>query len=214
MHGSKIPADSDKSTLEELLYFYRHAAMELKANDEGEMKWTTHPDSGRCYFYWLPYRFNERNGAWTNDYTRQPINFTNWGNNQSPNAANAGSCVFGEAGNSSETASATNQGGDGKWAVHNPPCNGYGGMCSICEKPTQPMLRLRGLCRDSALQNLFTPVNDNESRIKYVGLSLTSIIYNASSYLWVATNIGDSDVVATNGASQASGLLGTSEWTV
>ena len=213
MHGSKIPADMDKPMLEELLYYYRHAAMELKANDDGEMKWTAHPDSGRCVFYWLPYRLNG-NGAWTNDYTRQPLNFTNWGDNQSPNDANAGSCVFGEARESSETASATNQGGDGKWAVHNPPCNGYGGMCSICEKPTQPMLRLRGLCRDSALQNLFTPVNNEKSHLSYVGLSMTNIVYNTSSFLWVASNMGYSDVVATNGASQASGLLGTSEWTV
>ena len=58
MHRSKIPADTDKSTLEELLDYYRHAAMYLDGT------WTTHPDSARCYFYWLPYRFN-RDGAWT-----------------------------------------------------------------------------------------------------------------------------------------------------
>ena len=210
MHGSKIPADTDKSTLEELLYYYRHASMELNE----EKKWSTlEGTSGRCYFYWLPYKSNE-DGAWTNDYTSQLINFTNWGNNQSPNDAKKGSCVFGEAGNSSEIASATNQGGDGKWAVHLPPCNGYGGMCSLCEKPSQPMLRLRGLCRDSGLQNLFTPVNDKDGRLSYVGLSQTNIVYNASTYLWVASNMAYSEVVATNGASQASGLLGTSEWTV
>ena len=39
-------------------------------------------------------------------------------------------------------------------------------------------------------------------------------MYNASTYLWVASNMAYSEVVATNGASQASGLLGTSEWTV
>ena len=76
------------------------------------------------------------------------------------------------------------------------------------------MLRLRGLCRYSALTNLFTPVNDEKGRLSYVGLSATTISYNASSYLWVASNMGYSDVVATNAASQASGLLGTSEWTV
>ena len=214
MHGSKIPADVDKPTLEELLYFYRHAALELKANDDGEKKWTTHDGGGgRCYFYWLPYMF--KNGAWSNDYTSQPINFTNWGDNQDPvGDAKLGSCVFGEAGNSSETVGATNQGGDGKWAVHHPPCNGYGGMCSICEKPSQPMLRLRGLCRDSALTNLFTPANDEKSRLTYIGLTATTIVYNSSSYLWVASNMGREGVVATNAASQASGLLGTSEWTV
>ena len=43
---------------------------------------------------------------------------------------------------------------------------------------------------------------------------MTNIVYNASTYLWVASNMGYSDVVATNKASLASGLLGTSEWTV
>ena len=210
MHGSKIPADSDKPTLDELLYYYRHAAMEL---DE-EKKWATRVGTnGRCVYYWLPYMFKD--GAWANDYTSRPINFTNWGDNQDPvGDGKLGSCVYGEAINSSDKVGATSQGGDGKWAVHWPPCNGYGGMCSICEKPTQPMLRLRGLCRYSALTNLFTPVNDEKGRLSYVGLSATTISYNASSYLWVASNMGYSDVVATNAASQASGLLGTSEWTV
>ena len=219
MHGSKIPAEVDKPTLEELLYYYRHAAMQLKANDDGEKTWMTHEGNGRCVFYWVPYMF--KGGAWVNDYTNQPINFTNWGPNQDPDVDvgddKLGSCVFGEAGNSSETVGATNQGGDGKWAVHWPPCNGYGGMCSICEKPSQPMLRLRGLCRDSALTNLFTPANDEKGRLTYVGLTATTIVYNASSFLWVASNMGStwgSGIFATNAASQASGLLGTSEWTV
>ena len=45
------------------------------------------------------------------------------------------------------------------------------------------MLRLRGLCRDSGLQNLFTPVNDEESRLSYIGLSQTNIVYNTGTYL-------------------------------
>ena len=78
------------------------------------------------------------------------------------------------------------------------------------------MLRLRGLCRDSALTNLFTPVNDEKGHLSYVGLTATTIVYNASSYLWVATNLatGRDGIFATNAASQASRLLGTSEWTV
>ena len=212
MHRSKIPADDNEATLNELLDYYRHAAMELKPNDKGELKWEV---PGRCVFYWRPYRSN-KDGVWTNDYTGEPLNFTNWGPNQNPNDLKVGSCVFGEAGNSSETVGATNQGGDGKWAVHWPPCNGYGGMCSMCEKPTQPMIRLRGLCRDSGLQNMFTPVSDEKGRLTYVGLTMTNIVYNETTFLWVANvaNMGSGDVVATNSASAASGLLGTSEWTV
>ena len=41
----------------------------------------------------------------------------------------------------------------------------------------------------------------------YIGL-------NKTAFLWVATNMGYHDVVATNFASTASGLLSTSEWTV
>ena len=193
MHRSKIPADDNEATLNELLDYYRHAAMELKPNDKGELKWEV---PGRCVFYWRPYRSN-KDGVWTNDYTGEPLNFTNWGPNQDPNDLKVGSCVFGEAGNSSTTVGATNQGGDGKWAVHWPPCNGYGGMCSMCEKPSQPMIRLRGLCRDSALQNLFTPVSDEKGRLMYVGLSMTNIVYNETTFLWVATNKGYHDVVPT-----------------
>ena len=64
------------------------------------------------------------------------------------------------------------------------------------------------------LQNLFTPVNDEKGRLMYVGLSMTNIVYNETTFLWVATNMGYHDVVATNSASAASGLLGTSEWIV
>ena len=56
MHGSKIPANDDKATLEELLDYYRHAAMELKPNDKGELKWEV---PGRCVFYWRLYRLNK-----------------------------------------------------------------------------------------------------------------------------------------------------------
>ena len=70
MHGNKIPADDDKATLDELLDYYRHAAMELKPNDKGELKWEV---PGRCVFYWCPYKGRVR----TNNYTREPLNFTN-----------------------------------------------------------------------------------------------------------------------------------------
>ena len=95
------------------------------------------------------------------------------------------------AANASDIVGETNQGGGGKWLVHVPPCNGIGGMCSTCEKQTQPMVRLRGLCRDSDLTNLFTPVNDEKSALGYVGLSqTTSITYNASTFMWVTNNMG------------------------
>ena len=65
----------------------------------------------------------------------------------------------------------------------------------MCEKPSQPMIRLRGLCRDSALQNLFTPVSDEKGQLMYVGLSMTNIVYNETTFLWVATNMGYHDAI-------------------
>ena len=74
---------------------------------------------------------------------------------------------------------------------------------------------MRGLCKHSELTNLFTPVNDEKSVLGYVGLSMTTrITYNLTSYTWVTDNMGFSRVFATNKASLASGVLGTSQWTV
>ena len=214
MDRGRIPAAVDKPTMEELLDYYRNTAMELKTDDKGVKRWTTHPGNDRCYFFWLPLEL--RNKTWLDHYTSKPIDYFHWGDNVGvPEDNPPGSCVWGEAANASEIAGKTNQGGGGKWLVHVPPCNGIGGMCSTCEKQTQPMVRLRGLCRDSDLTNLFTPVNDEKSALGYVGLSqTTSITYNASTFMWVTNNMGWSDVVATNPSSLASGLLGTSEWIV
>ena len=214
MDRGRIPAAVDKPTMEELLDYYRNTAMQLKTDDKGVKRWTTHPGNDRCYFFWLPLEL--RNKTWLDHYTSKPIDYFHWGDNVGvPEDNPPGSCVWGEASNASDIAGKTNQGGGGKWLVHVPPCNGIGGMCSTCEKETQPMVRLRGLCRDSDLTNLFTPVNDEKSALGYVGLSqTTSITYNASTFMWVTSNMGWSDVVATNPSSLASGLLGTSEWIV
>ena len=77
----------------------------------------------------------------------------------------------------------------------------------MCEKASQSMIHLRGLCRDSLLQTLFTPVSNVKGQLLYVGLSMTNIVYNKPTLLWVANNMGYHDVVATNSASAASGLL-------
>ena len=212
MDRSRIPTAVDKPTMEELLDFYRNTAMELKPDDNGEKSWKPHPGTGRCYYFWLPYELSD--GIWLDHYTRQPIDYFHWGNMEVPKDAANGTCVWGEAANLTEIAGKSHHGGGGKWSVDQ-GCGGFGGMCSTCEKPTQPIVRLRGLCRDSDLTNLFTPINDEKSALGYVGLSqTTSISYNASTFLWVTNNMGWSGVVATNPSSLASGLLGTSEWTV
>ena len=191
--------------------------MELKANDEGEKEWTAHAETGRCPFYWIAYEYGGE-GVWVNHYTRQPTNYFNWGTFGAPEESpwtKPGACMFGEAGNKSEIPGKTHHGGGGQWTAMGPPCSGYAGFCAMCEKSTQPILRLRGLCGGSHLSDLFTPVNDEKGTLGYAGLGRTvSITYNASTLMWTTDNMGHSDVVATNPGSLASGLLGTSEWTV
>ena len=214
MQRSRIPGEIDKHAVEELLDYYRNVALELKTDAKGEKRWTNHEGVGAewCYGYWLPYLF--RDGVWTDYYTSKPLSFTNWGINigSSPDEAESGSCVWGDAGNVSKS---EGYGGGGNWVPHEPPCHGIGGKCSTCQKPSQPLVRLRGLCKHSELTNLFTPVNDEKSVLGYVGLSMTTrITYNLTSYTWVTDNMGFSRVYATNKASLASGVLGTSQWTV
>ena len=212
MDRSRIPSAVDKLTMEELLDFYRSTAMELKSDDNGEKSWKPHSATGRCYYFWLPYELSD--GIWLDHYTRQPIDYFHWGDMEVPKDAENGTCVWGEAANLTDIAGKSHHRGGGKWSVDQ-GCGGFGGMCSTCEKPSQPIVRLRGLCRDSFLTNLFTPVNDEKSALGYVGLSqTTSISYNATTFTWVTNNMGWSEVVATNPSSLASGLLGTSEWTV
>ena len=214
MDRSRIPAPVDEPNMKDLLDYYRNAALELKGDDNREKEWTPHVETGRCVFYWIAYEF--RQGVWVDHYTQEPTNYFNWGSFGAPaNTTLPGSCVFGEANNASKVAGKTHHGGGGQWTAQNGECTGYAGMCAMCEKSTQPMLRLRGLCEDSHLSDLFTPVNDEKGTLGYAGLGRTvSIAYNASTLMWSTNNLGYSDVLATNPASLASGLLGTSEWTV
>ena len=204
MDMSRIPAPVDEPNMKDLLEYYRSVTMELKVDDKGKEHWAPHPGIGRCVFYWVAYQ-TVADSVWVDHYTQQPANYFNWYDLGKPdNNTLPGCCVYGEIY------------GDrgGRWTAH-PGCHGWSGMCSMCEKPTQPILELRGLCRDSDLTSYFTPVNDEKGTLGYAGLSRTvSILYNASTLMWSTDNMGYSGVIATNPASLASGLLGTSEWTV
>ena len=213
MDKSRITAPVDEPTMKEQVY--RNEVIELKANDKGEKEWTTYAGIAECANCWIAYRYVEQ-GVWVDHYTRHPSNYTNWGSfdGEESNYSPPGSCIWGEALNASEIAGKTHHGGGGKWTI-NSDCIGFGGKCAMCEKLTQPILRLRGLCRDSHLSDLFTPDNDEKGTLGYAGMGNTvSITYNASTLMWSTDNMGFSDVVATNPGSLASGLLGTSQWTV
>jgi hypothetical protein len=90
--------------------------------------------------------------------------------------------------------------------------------CTVCSRSHPPLLRLRGLCANTRLDgDVFTPVNSGPGgALAYLGLGRTNIQYNETSFLWVLGKLDDPGVWtwASSPASQASGLLGTSEWTV
>ena len=124
---SRIPAPVDEPNMKDLLDYYRNAAMELKANDEGEKEWTSHPETGRCGFYWIAYEYGGE-GVWVNHYTRQPTNYFNWGSFGAPEESpwtKPGACMFGEATNASDIPGKTHHGGGGQWTAMGPPCSGY-----------------------------------------------------------------------------------------
>ena len=89
-----------------------------------------------------------------------------------------------------------------------------------CQYPQQPMLRLRGLCEGSAVNQLFTPkqlpYDPNETPMKVslilVGFS-TQITYNKTGGQWKLTD-AKSNVSAFSRAPKTSYVLGKHNWTV
>ena len=53
MDRSRIPAPVDEPNMKDLLDYYRNTAMQLKTDDKGVKRWTTHPGNDRCNFFWL-----------------------------------------------------------------------------------------------------------------------------------------------------------------
>ena len=184
MDRSRLPDVLDSGAAKEAKDFWRRTAMEM--DEDGEWKTLR----SRCEWYWVPYTSTAV--TWTDRNSGLQLT-----PNQSLDYAEDGSCGW-EAG-----------GSDDSW---------HGASCALpscfqCEKETQPILRLRGICPESKLTNIFTPDNKGLD-LWYVGLSNTNIEYNTSSFLWVAREVDYLTTWATNAGSQESGALGTSEWTV
>jgi hypothetical protein len=206
MQGSWMPGVTNRREAEDLTRFFRRTV--LKKTD-GQWK----PYEEGCISYWLPYSDQREEGVWTDQNTDKPIQYTEWNPGQ-PNGRESENCVF-----VLQTRSPERQ----QWIDTNCDNSNKWGVCPICERASQPILRLRGLCSDSKLVDIFTPVNNGpKGEFGYLGLGNANTInsvnidYNSTSFLWVATKINDPRVWtwATSAASKGSGLLGTSEWTV
>ena len=92
--------------------------------------------------------------------------------------------------------------------------------CCPCSFPAEPLLRLRGLCKNSLIskisnEKLFTPkqLPGNPRNVILLGDVTTRIEYNDTSRLWVLTDV-KSDVTAVSRSTKLSYLLGKHPWTI
>ena len=84
-----------------------------------------------------------------------------------------------------------------------------------CQYPTKPILRLRGLCKESSIDTLFTlkqmPVNPDTMVI--LGQKNTQIMYDKTANHWKLNN-NKYDVSAVSGSLRVSYVLGKHTWTI
>ena len=137
-----------------------------------ERAWGTWPDGGwrpwatvRCIWYWTPYTRTAE--VWTDHNSGQQFKLSS---NLSPKPEM-------RCGGITST--------EDIWETWKDPWRCSLPFCFMCEKETQPILRLRGLCPDSRLTNIFTPdnVGPKGQELAYIGLSDINIKYNTTSFL-------------------------------
>ena len=90
--------------------------------------------------------------------------------------------------------------------------------CLACDQTERTRLRLRGLCKDSNLDNIYVPVN-RDNYLMYSGWRGSDIYFDNLRGMWTAKVILHSKenvhvTFATTKASYESLSLGTNEWTV
>ena len=88
-------------------------------------------------------------------------------------------------------------------------------MSCPCSNPTQPLLRLRGVCSSTPIDTLFSlkQLPDNPGNMIILGLPTTRIEYNDTTSQWILTD-AKSDVTAMSRATKLSYLLGKHKWTI
>ena len=192
-----MPGVTNRQTGRELTEFFSRIAMEEK-----DGQWVEYKDG--CTSFWLPYTDEAEEGVWLDQNSGQPMKYSEWMPGQ-PNGRETENCA---------RVNMRAKQPDMMW--YDSRCRNSL-KCTLCSRTSQPILRLRGLCKASKLTNVFTPVNNGfRGNLGYLGLEHTNIEYNDTTFLWVASKINDREVWtwATSTASKGSGLLGNFEWTV
>ena len=82
----------------------------------------------------------------------------------------------------------------------------------ICKTETVPILKLRGLCKNSDFDSLFTVKNDaNNGQLTFYGATTSKLWYDEQILAWKGVNI-DAPVTIINEAPKKSFLLGKHMW--
>ena len=93
-------------------------------------------------------------------------------------------------------------------------CQSFDTSCP-CQYPAQPVLRLRGLCKDSSIDTLFTPkqLYEDPDNMILLGITSTRIMFDKTGSHWKLTS-AKYDVTAVSWSPMQSYLLGKHNWTV
>ena len=91
-------------------------------------------------------------------------------------------------------------------------------FCFVCQQVGRTRLRLRGLCKNSNLDDIYVPLN-KDNQLTYSGWEKSDIYYDRNTGKWTAMvtihdNETESVTFATTKASYESLGLGTHQWTV
>ena len=104
------------------------------------------------------------------------------------------------------------QGSEAKW--HLQSCNSDGNACA-CTKTQDTWVQLRGLCTESMIDTLFTPVNEgwDLTQLVFRGIRETTIWFDPFQKVWMLKNAW-SNTTGISSAQKASYAMGVHSWRI
>jgi hypothetical protein len=155
----------------------------------------------------LPVTDAEEEGVWRDFYTNDTMEHTLPWTGSGPNGGEKENCAL--------TVS------ENQW--RDAICD-FEAACT-CSHVQRPYLRLRGLCSNSDINNLYLPINrkDDMRKLMFVGATNSEIEYSEQELRWKMTTVGEDtglsgemkkDTVAFSDSHFSSYVLGKHNWTV
>ena len=149
---------------------------------------------------WIAIDDNDKEGEWHDHYTDQVLNHSaawySWAPDEGTGANNA----------------YLTKDVEGRIGLDDAP--GYSKYGCPCENRPKSFLKLRGLCKNSAISTYYQPQNkvDDINELRLIGL-YTTIEYNKNSGLW-KLSVAESNVTGLSKTSLESFTLGRHNWTI